>query len=116
MHELPVMREVLRLVLKHAQKHRVEKVFAVQMRVGEMSDLEEEWMQRYFDHLAKGSPAEGARLKIERVPAAMECLTCGHRFRPDLGSRERIVCPGCTGTDCSLVSGREYTVVHLEAR
>jgi len=57
MHELPVMREVLRLVLKHAHKHRVEEVFAVQMRVGEMSDLEEEWMQRYFDHLAKGGPA-----------------------------------------------------------
>ncbi|MFO7877449.1 MAG: hydrogenase maturation nickel metallochaperone HypA [Desulfovermiculus sp.] len=116
MHELPVMQEVLRLVLKHAQKHKVKKVCAVQMRVGEMSDLEEEWMQRYFDHLAKGSPAEGARLKIERVPAAMECLGCGHRFRPDLGSRERIVCPGCTGTDCTLISGREYTVVHLEAR
>ncbi|MFP4258385.1 MAG: hydrogenase maturation nickel metallochaperone HypA [Desulfovermiculus sp.] len=116
MHELPVMQEVLGLVLKHAQKHRVEKVFAVQMRVGEMSDLEEEWMQRYFDHLAKGSLAEGAVLKVERVPAAMECLACGLRFCPDLGSRERIVCPGCAGTKCSLVSGREYTVVHLEAR
>ena len=116
MHELPVMQEVLRLVLKHAAKNRVEKVYAIQMRVGEMSDLEEEWMQRYFDHLAKDSLDEGAVIKVERVPAAMECLGCGHRFRPDLGSRERIVCPSCARTDCNLVSGREYTVVHLEAR
>ncbi|MDZ7759064.1 MAG: hydrogenase maturation nickel metallochaperone HypA [Desulfovermiculus sp.] len=115
MHELPVMREVLRVVLKHAHKHGVEKVYAVRMRVGELSDLEEEWMQRYFDHLTKGSLAEGAVLKIERVPATMQCQVCGHRFHFELGSRERIVCPQCADPDCTLVSGREYTVVNLEA-
>ncbi len=115
MHELPVMQEVLRLVLKHAEKHRVEKVYAIQMRVGELSDLEEEWMQRYFDHLAQDSLAEGAVLKIERVPASMECQVCRHRFHPDFSSRERIFCPRCAKPDCTLVSGREYTVVNLEA-
>jgi hydrogenase nickel incorporation protein HypA/HybF len=109
------MREVLEVVLKHARKHRVEQVHAVQMRVGEMSDLEEEWMQRYFDHLSKGTVAEGAKLKIERVPAAMECRSCGHRFNLDLTSRERIACPRCTSRDCLLISGREYTIVNLEA-
>ena len=115
MHELPVMREVLRVVLKHAAKHGVERVYAVRMRVGELSDLEEEWMQRYFDHLTKGSLAKGAVLKIERVPATMQCRVCGHRFQPDFSSRERIVCPQCAEADCTLVSGREYTVVNLEA-
>ena len=114
MHELPVMREVLKVVLKHAARHRVEQVHAVWMRVGELSDLEEEWMQRYFDHLAQGSPAGGAVLKVERVPASMDCRACGHSFHPDLSSRERIVCPQCAASDCSLVSGREYTVVNLE--
>lgn len=115
MHELPVMQEVLGLVLKHAQRHRVEKVYAVQMRVGEMSDLEEEWMQRYFDHLAKGSLAEGAQLKIERVPVKMQCQACGNRFHPDMNNRERIVCPECDESNCILISGREYTIVNLEA-
>lgn len=115
MHELPVMREVLGVVLKHARRHGVEKVYVVQMRVGELSDLEEEWMQRYFQHLAAGTLAEGAVLKIERVPADMECRSCEHRFRPDWMGRERIVCPCCAARDCVLVSGREYTVVNLEA-
>ena len=116
MHELPVMQEVLRIVLDHAGKHQVEQVHAVRIRVGELSDLEEEWMQRYFDHLAKGSPAEGAVLKIERVPASMQCRVCGHTFHPDLQGREYIVCPKCGKPDCSLVAGREYTVVNLEAQ
>jgi hydrogenase nickel incorporation protein HypA/HybF len=115
MHELPVMREVLRVVEKHAHKHRVEKVYAVQIRVGQMSDLEEVWMQRYFDHLAKGSVAEGARLKIERVPARMQCRVCGHSFCPDLEGQKAITCSQCASRDCILVSGREYTIDNLEA-
>ena len=115
MHELPVMEQVLKLVLKHAAGNAVSRVMGVQMEVGALSDLEEEWMQRYFDHVSKGTVAEGARLKVERVPARMKCAGCGSVFSPDLASRERLACPECASANCRLVSGREYRVVNLEA-
>ena len=115
MHELPVMEQVLKLVLKHAAGNGVSRVLGVQMEVGTLSDLEEEWMQRYFDHLSRGSVAEGARLKVERVPARMKCAECGTVFSPDLASRERLTCPECGSAGCRLVSGQEYRVVNLEA-
>ncbi len=115
MHELPVMEQVLKLVLKHAASNGVNQVLGVQMEVGALSDLEEEWMQRYFDHLSTGSVAEGARLKVERLPARMECAGCGAVFSPDLQSRDRLSCPECESPNCRLVSGREYRVVNLEA-
>jgi hydrogenase nickel incorporation protein HypA/HybF len=115
MHELPVMEQVLKVVLKHAASNGVSRVLGVQIEVGVMSDLEEEWMQRYFDHLSRGSVAEGARLKVERVPARMTCAACGSTFNPDMTSQKRLVCPECESPNCRLISGQEYRVVNLEA-
>jgi len=115
MHELPVMEQVLKLVLKHAAANDLSRVVGVQMEVGALSDLEEEWMQRYFDHVSKNTVAEGARLKVERVPARMRCAGCGTTFDPDLTTKERLTCPGCESAHCRLISGREYRVINLEA-
>jgi len=49
MHELSVMEGILNVVLKHARQNGVQRVVAVSLRVGEMTDLVDEWMQRYFD-------------------------------------------------------------------
>ena len=77
MHELPVMQSILSIVLRHAAMHHVQKVHAIGLSVGTLSDLEEEWMQKYFDHLSAGTVAEGARLKIQWVPAVLACEGCG---------------------------------------
>jgi hydrogenase nickel incorporation protein HypA/HybF len=102
------------VVLKHAAGNDLSRVVGVQMEVGALSDLEEEWMQRYFDHLSRDTVAQGARLKVERVPARMRCGSCGTTFNPDLTSKERLTCPKCESADCRLISGREYRVVNLE--
>jgi len=40
--------------MKHAVTNNVNKVMAVHLQVGELSDLEDKWMQQYFDYLTKG--------------------------------------------------------------
>ena len=39
MHELSVMEGILNVVLKHARQHEVQRVVAVSLRIGEMTDL-----------------------------------------------------------------------------
>ena len=46
MHELPVINSILSVVLKHAAANQVKKVVAIHLQVGEMSDLEDAWMQQ----------------------------------------------------------------------
>ena len=60
MHELPVTKSIFQVVLKHAQKGGVKKVVTVNLEIGALSDLQGEWVQRYFDHLSLGSVVEGA--------------------------------------------------------
>lgn len=64
MHELPVVESILNIVMKHAEMNQVQKIVSISLIVGELSDLEAEWMQHYFDFLSNDTLAEGARLKL----------------------------------------------------
>jgi len=114
-HELPVMQSILGIVLRHALMHGVKRVHSISLDVGELSDLEEEWMQKYFDHLSRGTVAEGARLKVRWVKAVLVCDGCSTRFELDRNRSEPPACPGCGGTRLSLASGREYHIKDMEA-
>ncbi|MBS3808660.1 MAG: hydrogenase maturation nickel metallochaperone HypA [Desulfobacterales bacterium] len=116
MHELPVTESILSIILKHAEKNRVSRVVSITLQIGELSDLEDEWVQHYFDYLSKDTAAAGARLKIERIPVMVKCGNCGETTeisKEELGS---INCPQCgTEGDFSLVSGRQYYIKEMEA-
>jgi hydrogenase nickel incorporation protein HypA/HybF len=115
MHELPVINSILEVILKHAKTNSVKKVHAISLIVGDLSDLEDEWMQRYFDYVSKGSVAEGAKLKIERIPAIVSCTVCGHNFQVDKTRMDATVCPECGAQKFTLVSGRGYHIKDMEA-
>ncbi len=114
MHELPVIQSILDIVIKHAEMNDVRKVIKIYLKVGVLSDLEDEWMQQYFDYVAKESVAEGATLEIERVPARMKCNACSFEFEPDMKKDEKIVCPACGNEQCKLIAGKNYSVANME--
>jgi hydrogenase nickel incorporation protein HypA/HybF len=114
MHELPVVQSMFDICVKHATANNVRKIVAVNLKVGEVSDLQDEWIQRYFDFLSKGTIVEGAKLNIERVPLVVRCKLCSESFRVDLRSDRKVECPKCHGADFVYVSGREYTVDSME--
>ena len=55
MHELPVTKSIYKIVRKHARKNWVRRVISENLEIGILSDLEQEWIQRYFDYLSKGT-------------------------------------------------------------
>ncbi len=114
MHELPVMKSILDIVLQQAQIHHVRSVLAVHLEVGRLSDLEEEWMQRYFDYLSKDTIARDAKIKIQWNPIVFRCESCGKSFDVERENLRDLACPFCTRKSLSLVSGREYRIRNLE--
>ena len=50
MHELQVTDRILAIVLRYAATHSVTKVVSIQLKVGELSGFEDEWIQKYFDY------------------------------------------------------------------
>jgi hydrogenase nickel incorporation protein HypA/HybF len=114
MHELQITERILDIVLKHANTNEVRRVVRVHLKIGALSDLEDEWIQHYFDYLSRGTVAENAQLAITRTPALLSCQSCGCSFeaeRQELGSAK---CPECGDTNLELAAGREYLIENME--
>ena len=113
MHELSITQSILEIALDYAQRSQAKKIVALNLQIGEVTDFDDEWMQRYFDFVSKGSLAEGAKLNIARVPARMQCQACSQVFPLDR-STWNTRCPSCQGQETQLISGREFRVESLE--
>lgn len=116
MHELPITEGILKIVLTHAEKNDVRKVMTIHLQIGKLSDLEDEWVQRYFDYLSKGTIAEGAKLKIERTPIVLKCNNCCATYNVEVTNIGDAVCPDCGQKECKLISGREYFIKNMEVQ
>jgi len=115
MHELPVMGNIVDIVLKHAQANDVQKVVSVSLLVGEMSDLENDWMQHYFNHVSKGTLAENAILKISRIPLQIQCGNCLAKFELKRHELADFICPDCGEKEIlTIVSGTDYYIRDME--
>src|SRR4030042_2707087 len=93
MHELPITESILKIVLKHARANDVKRVKTIHLRIGRLSDLEDEWIQRYFDYMSKGTLAEGARIEIERTPIVMQCNACSASYEWEVSKMGDVICP-----------------------
>lgn len=114
MHELGITKKILAVVLDRARENNVRKVLAIRLAIGELSDREDTWLQRYFVHLSRNTLAEGAVIHISRIPVQLECARCGDLFQMDIWEEKSIRCPECAADDVNLVSGDEYTIEDME--
>jgi hydrogenase nickel incorporation protein HypA/HybF len=114
MHELSVTESILGIVVKHAERNHVEKVVTIHLKIGELTDLANEYIQHYFDYLSKGTIAEGAALNMERSPVVFQCNDCKTTIQTSLKDSGKVVCCQCGGANVALVSGREFYIKHIE--
>ncbi|MGD2122819.1 MAG: hydrogenase maturation nickel metallochaperone HypA [Gemmatimonadota bacterium] len=115
MHELPVTKSILGIVLRHAEARSVRRVLAINLAIGALSDLEAEWLQSYFDLLSRGTVAEGAELRVHRSPLTFRCESCFTEYTATREELDTAVCSHCGSRDAAIVGGTGYTVESMEA-
>ncbi len=102
MHELPITEDILRIALTHAEKNGAKRIVKINLVIGELTDLIDEWVQRYFEYLAKETIAAHATLVIERVPITVMCPKCKKTFEVDKKTLD-FNCPVCGTKGTELV-------------
>jgi hydrogenase nickel incorporation protein HypA/HybF len=102
MHELPITQGILDVVLEHAHRGGGGRVTDVHVVAGELSGVVDECIVFYWDVISRETLAEGARLRIRRVPLEFECRGCGAVFPP---GDDDFACPTCGGDRVRVVSG-----------
>jgi len=113
LHELQVTERILEVALQHAAEHRVSRIVVIYLRVGELSHLEEDALQRYFGYLSRGTLAEDAKLEIEPAPIVLACDACSFSYQVSKAELNNAACPECGDSGWELVSGREYFVKNM---
>lgn len=108
MHELPITKGILDIVLEHANDQRVSDVHLV---VGELAGAVDDCVQFYWDILSEGTPAAGARLHFRRIPLEFACGDCGATFTP---AQEDYTCPGCHGANVGVAAGDDLRVEAID--
>jgi hydrogenase nickel incorporation protein HypA/HybF len=115
MHELSVTKNVLQLVIKHAEANKAHKVVGVQLEIGEMRDIIEDLMQKCFLYLARGTIAEGAELKIDVIPLTCICRICNEIFPVNVHKGfDDLSCPKCEGTSLVPYTGQEFIIKAID--
>lgn len=94
-----------------AKKAGAGKILEIRLKIGELSGVLPECINEYFAVISKGTIAEGAIIKVEKVPISIACSSCGFEGPVE---RRKVRCPACDGEDFKITGGREYFVDSIE--
>jgi hydrogenase nickel incorporation protein HypA/HybF len=107
MHELSITQSVVDAVSEHAAG---AQVVGVRLRIGALSGVVPDALRFCFELVSEGTCLQGAELRIDEVPGAGYCRSCGSELTlTDL----ILLCP-CGSADVDVVSGRDLTVQSIE--
>lgn len=67
MHEFHIAKDILSTVLQEAKKNNLSKINVIRVQSGVLNALTEEGLQFSFEHEAKGTIAESAKIELEEV-------------------------------------------------
>jgi hydrogenase nickel incorporation protein HypA/HybF len=112
MHELPATQGILTVALDAARDAGAQRISAIDVVVGELSSFVDDSVQFYFDVLSRSTAAEGAALRVRRVPGQALCADCGATYSviPPLSA----TCDRCGSLTISVSGGREFFIESIE--
>ena len=108
MHELSIADSVVQIASRHADGRRVTKVH---LKVGHLRQVVPSALDFSFELVAHGTPAEGAELEMQQVPATGVCKDCGEESRLVAFPLQ---CRSCRNHDLEIIEGEELLVESLE--
>jgi len=107
MHELSIVRSIIKIVAMEAKKAGVERVNEVHLEIGQLSGVEFGSLEFALKNLTAGSVIESAEISIDKPSGTARCGNCGNEFAIEnfIGS-----CNLCGSFDLEIIKGRELRV------
>jgi hydrogenase nickel incorporation protein HypA/HybF len=102
-HEVAVAQRIVEVLLDTAARNGGGRVKAARLLLGELAGVEPDTLAFAFDVACRGTPAEGCRLEMVRVPLRLKCPSCSSEAATDPYE----ACPGCGGAGFEVLGGRE---------
>ena len=107
MHEIGIVRQILRTVEQFAAENDVTEIAEVVLDCGELSLVIPEYLEKLYPVVVKDSILQDAKLTIHEVPGLAECDECDEIFNV---VENKGYCPNCGSFDKTVLSGRECVI------
>ena len=111
MHELAVCQALLTQVQRVARDTPAGSLRRIVLRVGPLSGVEPQLLERAFDVARAGGVAAQAELAIEPSAIRVRCLECGAE---SAATANRLLCGCCGGFRTHLLEGDDLVLQRLE--
>ena len=76
MHEFSMVSQLFRKCLEIAKQNKATTLSEINLEVGDFALIVEDYAQKAFDTLKKGTIADKAILNIKRTPGVIHCNSC----------------------------------------
>lgn len=110
MHEIGVVRQILRTVEDFAKENNVEKIDEIVLDIGELSLVIPKYVEEIYPAVVKGSILDGTKLIMNTVPGLAECDDCDDIFNV---VEHEGYCPNCGSFEKTVLSGRDCSIKEL---
>ena len=111
MHELGIAQEMLKVALEYAAKNNAARITQFNVALSAAADESVESLNFHFEHVTRGTIAEGARIEITHVPFTVNCLDCGNDFE---WTSDTIVCPKCSSARIKALPQDEFKLTSIQ--
>lgn len=117
MHELAIIESITDIILRKQEELGASRVVSVSIDAGEMRNLQPIWVQTYFDSCTRGTAAEHAIIRVNRIPLSFHCADCDADFgfkKHDHKHGETLLCPECQSDNYWIKTGNELAITSME--
>ena len=111
MHELSITQSLLEIALRHARQSDAKHITDLHIVMGELATMVDDSIQFYWDMIAEGTIAQGAKLHFRRVPAELQCMACFTKYNP---KKRELVCPNCGSVGVKIIAGEEFSLEAID--
>ncbi|MGA2667884.1 MAG: hydrogenase maturation nickel metallochaperone HypA [Ignavibacteria bacterium] len=113
MHELSIAQDILDIVFTNVPPDDYEDVTKIKVKIGEISGVIPESLEFCFNAISAETQLSNAVLVIEKIPFILKCNSCDKTSTNEMGIR---ICPDCSGSDTTVISGTELEVTEVELK
>lgn len=111
MHELKIIQDIFPLIEKVAKENHLRLINKVVLSIGELRQVQKEFLQFAFANIAQDTIASGAELVIKPIPVTMFCESCKKQFTV---KKDVYICPGCSGVTLNCLTGKEVILESVD--
>ena len=111
MRELDATKAILNKAILKARDDDAAHITKLHLAIGEIAEFDQNAIERHWNNLSKGTPAEGAQLHFHIIAAEVQCMSCFRKYHPENG---KILCSNCGSMGAKILSGEEFYLKSIE--